>query len=638
MRILLVEDDEAIIEVLTAILTDQHYVVDIATDGEAGWELVEAFPYDLVLLDIILPKLDGIAFCRKLRSQKNQVLVMLLTARDTTTDKLIGLDAGADDYVVKPFDVQELAARIRALLRRGTTVAPSILSCGNLRLDPSACEVTHNGELLRFSRKEYLLLELFLRQQHRVFSRSAIVDQIWSFNEDPPNEDTVKSHIKSIRRKLNAVGAGDMIETLYGQGYRINPAYSSAQSSPPEEAAASKQEALALSVAEIWQRTKGISLKRITFLTEFVEALKAAQVDQELCRQAIQNAHKLAGSLGTFGYETGSQLARQLESLLQSKLDSLTQLTQQEIVPEVEQFTKALQAELNRCPQITGQLSHPLETVKQAAQQSAVIPAMLIEAPAPLLLLLEQDGNLVEAVSALATEHQLRLVKATTVEEAEQQVQQERPNAAVIDFALLQPAKLGQPLLANLQKQPSVPIIFLSCQARAKDRVEAVQAGGSLFLTKPVTPDAIFKAVSTALSFSQPEQLRGLVVDDDPIIAAMLASCLASQGIQLTGLSDPSEFWETIGVVQPHLLILDVNMPEIDGLQLCQTVRNDPNWNWLPILFLTAQTDSKTVQKIFQVGADDFIAKPIVPFEVSTRVFNRLRRTQSRQLYTSSLI
>ncbi|QYO64791.1 response regulator transcription factor [Leptolyngbya sp. 7M] len=276
MRILLVEDDESIVELVTAILNEQKYVVDVATDGEAGWELIEAFPYDLVLLDIGLPKLDGIALCRRLRSQKKQVLVMLLTAQDTTTDKLLGLDAGADDYVVKPFDVRELAARIRALLRRGSTSTTSVLTCGNLHLDPSACEVTYNGQLLRFSRKEYLLLELFLRHQHRVFSRSAIVDQIWSFSEDPPNEDTVKSHIKSIRRKLDAVGAGDLIETLYGQGYRINPAHladfsdhkTAAQSSEQavQESTPQLQQALDHSVTAIWQRTKGVNLENVMHL------------------------------------------------------------------------------------------------------------------------------------------------------------------------------------------------------------------------------------------------------------------------------------------------------------------------------------------------------------------------------------
>jgi DNA-binding response OmpR family regulator/HPt (histidine-containing phosphotransfer) domain-containing protein len=638
MRILLVEDDEAIVEVVTAILDAQHYVVDVATDGEAGWELVEAFPYDLVLLDIILPKLDGIAFCRKLRNQKNQVLVMLLTARDTTTDKLIGLDAGADDYLVKPFDVQELAARIRALLRRGSTVAPSVLSCGNLRLDPSACEVTHNGEILRFSRKEYLLLELFLRQQHRVFSRSAIVDQIWSFSEDPPNEDTVKSHIKSIRRKLSAVGVDDLIETLYGQGYRINPAYSSANPTPPEDPVLPKQQTLDLSVAEIWQRTQGMSLKRIAALSQFAQALKVGQADSASLEQAIQTAHKLAGSLGTFGYETGSQLARRLESLLQLKLEPLTRSVQQQLAPQVEQFMNALKAELSEIqPSSSASPSLPstAQPNKQTALQSAEYPLVTaIDAPHPLLLILEPDRNLVENLTALATEQHLRIVTATTVDEAWNQCQQERPQVVVMNFALFQTAKLGQRLLSNLQKQPSVPIIFLSDQASSKERVEAVQAGGALFLSKPVTPDAILKAISTTLSAAE-SQPRVLVVDDDPLIAVTLTSCLTSQGIHLTSLEDPTQFWETLNTIQPHLLILDVNMPEINGLQLCQTIRNDPDWNWLPVLFLTAQTDSQTAQEIFRVGADDFMTKPIVPFEVSTRVFNRLRRSQSQQVHKS---
>lgn len=154
MRILLVEDDQSIVEVLTAVLVDQNYVVDIATDGEAGWELIESYPYDLVLLDVMLPKIDGISFCRRLRQRKSQVLVMLLTARDTTTDKLMGLDSGADDYVVKPFNVEELAARIRALLRRGSTSVSPVLVCGGLQLDPNTREVRYAGSLLQFSRKE----------------------------------------------------------------------------------------------------------------------------------------------------------------------------------------------------------------------------------------------------------------------------------------------------------------------------------------------------------------------------------------------------------------------------------------------------------------------------------------------------
>ena len=320
MRILLVEDDESIIDIVTTVLAQQNYILDTATDGEMGWELAEAFPYDLMLLDIVLPKLDGISLCRRLRDHKKQCLVMLLTARDAMSDKLIGLQAGADDYLVKPFDVQELSARIHALLRRGNPITETILRCGDLSLNSVACEVTYGDQLLRFSRKEYLLIELFLRHQNRVFSRSAIVDQIWSFNEDPPNEDTVKSHIKSIRRKLDAVGAGNLIETLYGQGYRINPSYLvQAKPTPATDNRldSESQAKLTLSMSHIWQRTKGVNLERVACLDQAVQAISTAELTPELQQAAIHAAHKLVGSLGTFGFKAGSKIAQQFEATLQ---------------------------------------------------------------------------------------------------------------------------------------------------------------------------------------------------------------------------------------------------------------------------------------------------------------------------------
>lgn len=145
----------------------------------------------------------------------------MLTARDSSNDKVLGLDAGADDYVVKPFNLAELAARIRALLRRGTAVLPTVLVWGDLRLNPSNYEVNYGEQLLHLTPKEYQLLELFMRKPERVFSRSLILDQLWSF-EEPPGEETVKVHIKDLRKKLRQAGANpDFIETIYGLGYRL---------------------------------------------------------------------------------------------------------------------------------------------------------------------------------------------------------------------------------------------------------------------------------------------------------------------------------------------------------------------------------------------------------------------------------
>ena len=221
MKILLVEDDDRIAAALIEALTDYHYVVDVALDGEQGFEFVQTFPYELLILDVMLPKLNGLELCQKVRRYGYKMPVLMLTARDTYADKVTGLDVGADDYVVKPFDLNELLARIRALLRRGTADLTMFLECGLLQLNPNTYEVTYASELLHLTPKEYRILELLLRHRDRTFSKAEIIEHLWSFAE-PPNEETVKVHIRSLRQKLKQAGATtDLIETIYGLGYKL---------------------------------------------------------------------------------------------------------------------------------------------------------------------------------------------------------------------------------------------------------------------------------------------------------------------------------------------------------------------------------------------------------------------------------
>ncbi len=221
MRILIVEDDVQLAEMLTEALTNRQYVVDVVRDGQAASDWVESLEYDLIVLDVTLPKVDGVTFCQRLRYRNCTLPVLMLTARDTVADKIVGLDAGADDYVVKPFDLQELMARIRALLRRGSAAATSTLSWGSLCLNPSTYEVTYEEHLLHLTPKEYALLDLLVSNGRRVLSRAGMIERIWSLS-DAPTEETVKSHIKSLRMKLKAVGAPeDFIETVHGLGYRL---------------------------------------------------------------------------------------------------------------------------------------------------------------------------------------------------------------------------------------------------------------------------------------------------------------------------------------------------------------------------------------------------------------------------------
>ncbi|MGK7874340.1 MAG: response regulator transcription factor [Xenococcaceae cyanobacterium] len=223
MKILLVEDDRRVADALAEALREQNYVVEIAADGQEALELIEAFTYDLIVLDLVLPKLDGISLCQHVRRSGNQTLILMLTAKDTSFDQVIGLDVGADDYVVKPFEMNLLLARIRALLRRKNPTLPPVLEWERLRLDPSKCEVRYNDKLLHLTPKEYALLELLLRNSNRVLSRSIILDNLWAFDA-PPGEETVKVHLRGLRMKLKAAGApSNFIETIYGLGYRLNP-------------------------------------------------------------------------------------------------------------------------------------------------------------------------------------------------------------------------------------------------------------------------------------------------------------------------------------------------------------------------------------------------------------------------------
>ena len=221
MRILLVEDDDRIAKPLAEDLRHQNHAVDIATDGIEAWDYIQSVNYDLVLLDLMLPKLDGIALCKRLRAAKSNALILMLTARDTTSDKVLGLDAGADDYLIKPFELEELSARIRALSRRIPETKPLILSHGDLQLNPSSCTVTYGNQPLSLTPKEYMILECFLRNPTQVLTRAAILDKLWDFDRSS-GEGTVKTHVTNLRSKLKAAGSSpNFIETVYGIGYRL---------------------------------------------------------------------------------------------------------------------------------------------------------------------------------------------------------------------------------------------------------------------------------------------------------------------------------------------------------------------------------------------------------------------------------
>lgn len=349
MRILLVDDDELLTQRLAEFLASHSYAVDIALDGEAGWDYTQAAIYDLIVLDINLPKLDGVRLCQKLRRNKYNSPILLLTAKGDSSDKVMGLDAGADDYLVKPCTLEELSARIRALLRRPQTAVSPLLKWGGITMDPGTCEVTCQGKLLPLSPKEYGLLDLFLRNPKRVFSSSIILEHLWGF-DDAPDKETIRTHIKRLRQKLKAVGLENMIDTVYGMGYRLQPLTATPTATENQstgdqsaEDQSAENEARAAAIA-LWSKFKAPILERIANVEQAVAALKNGNLSVSLRQVAVANAHKLSGSLGMFGFPEGSRLGQEIETHLQ-------QATTAAEIDQLQTLLAALNQELQRSPQ-----------------------------------------------------------------------------------------------------------------------------------------------------------------------------------------------------------------------------------------------------------------------------------------------
>jgi DNA-binding response OmpR family regulator len=220
MRILIVEDDTDLGEFIGKGLREERYAVDLAVDGEEGLQLAGENPYQLIILDIMLPKLDGLTVCRRLRANGNTTPILLLTARDSIQDRVSGLDTGADDYLTKPFAFVELLARVRALMRRGGPQHLARLKAADLELDPASRRAWRAGREITLTNKEYALLEFFLRNKNRVLTRTAIIQHVWDLSYDPMTN-IVDAHVRALRAKMDRDFSPPLITTVRGAGYML---------------------------------------------------------------------------------------------------------------------------------------------------------------------------------------------------------------------------------------------------------------------------------------------------------------------------------------------------------------------------------------------------------------------------------
>ncbi|MGL5064098.1 MAG: response regulator [Microcoleus sp.] len=631
MKILLVEDDKITANMLAQALNAHNYNVNTAADGETGLQLAQVYDYDLILLDVMIPKLDGISLCRELRARGCQMPILLLSALDSSKDRVQGLEAGADDYVAKPFNLLELIARIRALLRRGkATLASTNLTWEKLQVNPDTTEVTYGEKLLHLTPKEYNLLELFLRNPRRIFSRSAMLDRVWSAGEFP-QEEAVTAHIKGLRQKLKAAGMTvDLIETVYGLGYRLkslpdglaskNPdrettplsqhpnSLSASPGAPAGESDDNAKRAKVMAVlADIRAKLEENFAEKVSIFDRAISNLKTGNLDGELRQEAQAQAHKLVGSLGTLGMPEGSKVAQQMEQLLHP-----------EKIGE---------------PGAAQQLEESVKLLKRIFDRPPAAPADLVATALPnRRLLIVDDDTLVSSrikVEADASGFQVEL--ANSPQAARIAITQQLPDAILLDLSFPETKENGLAFLAEIRHQkPEIPVMVFSGHNQLSERIEVARLGASGFLHKSIPPADILKAVSEALDQANPAEAKVMVVDDDAHLLASLQVILQPWGFQITTLVEPQKFWEVLESTCPDLLILDVEMPGYSGIELCLAVRNDLRWSKLPVLFLTAHSESEIVRQMFVAGADDYANKPIVEPELIARILNRLERTQLR--------
>ena len=619
MKLLIIEDDQQLAEILKNNLKNR-YVIDVANDGLQGLQLLTDNTYDLILLDSGVGAIDGLTLCQDLRRAGNQVLIMFMSSQNTIIDRVTGLDAGADDYVAKPVALGELEARIRALLRRRTVSELPVLIWGKLRIETSSCNVFYDGIPLGLTTKEYSIMELLLRQKERIFSQRALLDALWPSDNNTRGEETVRTHMKRLRQKLRPVGAADLIETVYGLGYRLNPVLKIG----PEVGTYSGPDSIGITgvqdvsqdstITQFWEKQSGRFLQRIAQLNHLSQALQRDLSDQDLRLQVQRDCIQLVGAIGGICFS--------------------------ESLPKVKAFGQWLQmsplatpTDIQSLRQQLALLGQLLEGIHQSGNSNLSRlesrGAMLDNNLEQRILMVDPDREYVTELMAAGHRWGLQIVRTTSPLAAHDAIARVCPDVLLVDCSsgTLDNISLLQMLRGRC---PSVPICILA-DGDALDRVAIEKLGGYGFYRKSIPKNVLLQRIQERLPIRQSQNSimggKVLVVDDDRVMLAFLKGILEPWGFQVTLCDDPTQCLSLIERTTPDLLILDLEMPQVHGLVLCEQLRSQPETALMPILVLTAHQNLENIQKVYSAGADDFVAKPVITPELMTRIFNRLERS-----------
>lgn len=620
MKILLVEDDSLTRETIANFLTAHQYQVSLATDGQIALELKEQSEYDLVILDIRLPKIDGISICKQWRNQGCHTPILLLTVKNQVTERIIGLEAGADDYVTKPFDLEELLARIRALLRRSKSFTPQEIIWDGIHFESASGRVYCGTQSIHLTPKEYCLLELFLLNPKRIFSRQAILDRLWDFAEFP-GEGTVSTHIKSLRQKLKAVGAEDPIETVYGLGYRLKTPNESDQYSFSTQLKTSTVQEYAEQQAQtitsgVWDKFQNHYAEETNKLSQLITDLSTKTTNIKIQHQAEKIAHKLAGTLGIFGFMNTSRQAKKLEMLLQQ-----TVLNPDDI-QQARELTNVIQQEMSN-------ISNFLDPTTRSNPESITY--------SPLLLIVDDDLMLAEQIrlEAMSTikhsnmnKWQWRVEIATDISVARTMITKTPPDVILLNLNIPGSGEDGRTLMQELSNHtPRIPVVAFTDKDNLQDRVDFTHWGGCQFLNKNLPITVVLQTLTNVIKILYKISIhRVLIVDNDHAFLKKLTNLLTKYGIEVIICANSQYFWQVLTKNKPNLIILNQQMAGFSGIDLCRVVRTDAQWHNLPVIFISTDNAPEMISQAYTAGADDYLSKSMNKNEIAKRIWQKLKR------------
>lgn len=358
-------------------------------------------------------------------------------------------------------------------------------------------------------------------------------------------------------------------------------------------------------IRRVWEQHRASVVERLDVVDRAIADLMTDALGEASRVEAEREAHKLAGAVGTFGFMRASENARELE-LIFAAADRLGP----DRVPALCSLALAVRSELDEEP----------ATEISSAPPSAANPGWLV-------LAIDDDGELLARLTAEGANRALRIEGASTIDAARTALERERFDLVLLDLSFHGEQESALGLLSEISSGArSLPVLVLTASEAFTDRVEVARRGGRAFLPKSMSAAEVAEAAEQFLEREHAADIKVVAVDDDPAVLAALKGLLEREGLALTAITDGTRLWEVLDEVSPDLLMLDVDMPRVGGIELCRAVRNDRRWSALPVVFLTARRDPETVQTVFAAGADDYLNKPIVAGELTMRIRNRLER------------